>query len=485
MCWAAVPGESELAWSAGAQPPALEPIDACYAATVTERLRLREKLGYGLGDTASNFFFHTFNIFLLSYYVDVFGLAAAAVGTMFLVTKLVDAFTDVGMGMVADRTRSRWGRFRPYILFTALPFGAIGYAMFAGPDLSADGKLVYAYVTYSAMMVAYTVINIPYSSLMGVMSSSSDERTTLSTYRFVCAFGAQLLISGFVIPLKSYLGAGDEVRGYQLTMAIFAIASSALWLVTFATTRERVEPPAGQATDLKGDLAVLVKNRPWLVMVAAALFTLMNVAARGGATLFFMKYYVEDPDAVVFWIFDRTSTFFLSGTAAMVAGVSATKLFTQRFDKRVLMIALTLLNALGLAAFFFIPPDRFGLLLTLNFAATFIVGPTPALVWAMYADIADYGEYTFGRRTTGLVFSGAMFAQKTGLAIGAGVAGWVLDLYGFVPNAVQSEDAVLGIRLLFSVFPAILTALAAFVIFFYPLRDRDVERIGAELAAQR
>lgn len=452
---------------------------------VSQPLSFSEKLGYGLGDTASNFFFHTFNIFLLSYYVDVFGLGAAAVGTMFLVTKSFDAFTDVGMGMLADRTNTRWGRFRPYILFTAVPFGAIGYAMFAGPELTENGKLVYAYVTYSAMMIAYTVINIPYSSLMGVMTPDSDERTTLSTFRFFCAFGAQLLISGFVIPLKNYLGDGDEARGYQLTMAIFAIASSSLWLFTFATTKERLPPPPDESANLKGDIGALFRNRPWLVMVAAALFTLMNVAARGGATLFFMKYYVADPDAEVFWIFDRTSVFFLSGTAAMVAGVSTTKLFTKRFDKKSLMIVLTLLNAAGLAAFYFIPPDQYGLLLAVNFAATFIVGPTPAIVWAMYADIADYGEWQTGRRSTGLVFSGAMFAQKTGLAVGAGLAGWWLDLFGFVPNVEQTDEAILGIRLLFSIFPAVLTALAAASIVFYPLTKTQLEQIAKELAERR
>ncbi|CAN0539711.1 unnamed protein product, partial [Laminaria digitata] len=390
-----------------------------------------EKLGYGVGDAASNFFFHTFNIFLLSYYVDVVGLTAAAVGTMFFVTKLFDAVTDVVMGAVADRTRSRWGRFRPYLLWAALPFGLVGYAMFATPDLSPGGRLIYAYVTYSLMMIIYTVINIPYSSLMSAMSPHSGERTTLSTYRFACAFFAQLMISGFVIPLKNLLGAGDEARGYQLTMAIFAIASTLLWWVTFATTRERVQPSASQSVDLRGDRKDLVRNRPWIVLVAVALFTLMNVAVRGGSTLFFMKYYVVGADTPVFWVFDRTSVFFLSGTASLVLGVAATKLFTKHFEKRTLMILLTTANALGLGAFYFIPPDAYGLLILVNCLATFIVGPTPAVVWSMYADCVDYGEYTYGRRTAALVFSGAMFAHKTGLAVGAGIAGWILSYFGF------------------------------------------------------
>ncbi|MFP4542363.1 MAG: MFS transporter, partial [Opitutales bacterium] len=280
-------------------------------------LKFREKLGYGLGDTASNFFFHTFNILLLNYYVEAFGLAAAAVGTMFLVTKLFDAFTDVAMGLVADRTRSRWGRFRPYILWTAVPFGLIGYAMFANPDLSGNGKLVYAYITYSLMMIAYTVINIPYSSLLGVISPRTEERETVSTYRFVCAFGAQLVISAFVLPLKDVLGGGDDARGYQLTMAIFAVLSIVLWLYTFSSTKERVEPPPEQKMDLKGDFREVMRNWPWVVMVVVALFTLMNVAVRGGATIFFLKYYTGAET-------DRISIFFLTGTAAMVAGAAST-----------------------------------------------------------------------------------------------------------------------------------------------------------------
>jgi glycoside/pentoside/hexuronide:cation symporter, GPH family len=283
-------------------------------------VRLSEKIGYGMGDSASNFFFHTFNIFLLSYYVDVFGLTAAAVGTMFLVTKLVDAFTDVFMGMVADRTKTRWGRFRPWILWMAIPYGIIGYSMFANPDLAGNGKLIYAYVTYSLMMLAYTAINVPYSSLLGVISPHSQERTSLSTYRFVMAFLAQLLISAFVIPLKNVLGGDNEALGYQLTMAIFAVLSIAMWFFTFASTRERVPVPSTQSTDLKGDLKVLLQNGPWIALVFCGLFTLMMVAVRGGATLFYMKYYAQVDQTPVFWIFDKTSLFFMSGTASMVVG---------------------------------------------------------------------------------------------------------------------------------------------------------------------
>ena len=451
----------------------------------SERLGFREKLGYGLGDTASNFFFQTFNIFLLSYYIDVIGLAAAAVGTMFFVTKIFDAFSDVGMGLLADRTHTRFGRFRPYILWLAVPYGLIGYSMFANPQLPDTGRLVYAYVTYSLMMLAYTAINVPYSALMGVMSPPSEERTRLATYRFVGAFGAALLISGFVLPLKNLLGGGDEARGFQLTMALFAVISTALWLVTFATTRERIAPSPDQKTDLAGDLREIMHNGPWLVLVASALFVMMNVAVRSGSTLFYLKYYVPSSDQHVFWIFDRMAIFFMSGTAAMLLGTMLTGLFTPRFEKRSVMIALTALNALGLAVFYFIPANDYGLMLVVNIVAMLVVGPTPAIVWSMYADCADYGEWKRGRRTTGLVFSGALFAQKSGLAIGAGLSGWILGLFGFISNAVQDDTSLLGIRLMFSIFPALLTLLAASALLFYPLRSNDITRMESELASRR
>lgn len=449
------------------------------------RLRISEKLGYGLGDTASNFFFHTFNILLLGYYTDVFGLTATAVGTMFVVTKFFDAITDPIMGMIADRTKSRWGKFRPYILWTALPFGIIGYAMFANPDLSQSGKLVYAYFTYSLMMLAYTVINVPYSSLLGVISPSSSERTTVSTYRFVCAFGAQFLISAFVFPLRDALGGGDEGLGYQRTMALFAVASVFMWFATFLTTRERVEPSPDQKLDFKNDIGVVVRNGAWIALVAVAVFTLTNVGVRMGATFYYVKYYIDDSDKMVFWIFDRTSVAWLSGSFAMLLGTLFTKPLTKRFDKRSLMIWLTGLNGAFILSMFLLQPDQYWLMIGMGFVGTIIVGPTPAIVWSMYADVADYGEWKFGRRTTGLIFSGLLFSQKMGLAIGAGLAGWILGYFGYAAGQEQSEGSLLGIRLIFTVFPGLLTLAAAGATVFYPLTDQSIREIDTELNERR
>lgn len=453
--------------------------------TPAGKLRFVEKLGYGLGDTASNFFFQTFNIFLLYYYTDIFGLSAAAVGTMFLFTRIFDCVTDPLMGIVADRTKSRWGKFRPYLLWMAVPYGVLGYVMFMNPTLPASGKLIFAYVTYSAMMLAYTAINIPYSALMGVMSPSSVERTSLSAYRFVCAFSGGMLVTSLVNPLKNLLGDGNEVAGFQWTMAIFAVISIAMFLFTFGVTRERVISREDLGASLKGDLGFLFRNSAWVALFFAAIFTLTNVALRNAVTVYFFKYFVHDDGHRVFLFFDNTSLFMTSGMVAMIIGVAATPLFTNRWGKRELMIVLLTLNAISMAAFFFIKPDQIVLMYIINIVGTFFSGPTPAIVWAMYADAADYGEWKFGRRTTALVFSAAQFGQKMGIAIGGAVAGWILGYVGFIANAAQTEQSLLGIRLLYSIGPAVFAMLTVATIYYYPLTESKVKQIEKELAERK
>jgi len=447
----------------------------------TEKLKFTEKLGYGLGDTASNFFFQVFNIFLLYYYTDVFGLPAAAVGTMFIVTKIVDALSDPLMGVISDRTTSRWGKFRPYLLWMAIPYGICGYAMFAGPEFSDTGKLIYAYATYTLMMLAYTAINVPYSALMGVISPSSVERTRVASYRFFCAFTAAWLIGTFVTPLKNTLGGGDEALGFKLTMGMFAFISVALFWVCFATTRERVQPVQDD-TNLRRDFRALLSNGPWLALFAAAIFTLMNLAVRNGTAMYYFKYFVGDDGTRIFLIFDKTAIFMSLGLMAMVIGTTLTKTLCDYFEKRFLLITLTVMNAIALAAFYFTPADQYWLMVAINCIGSLVIGPTPALVWSMYTDTADYGEWKFKRRTTGLIFSSLLFAQKLGLAVGAGLAGILLGWFGFVANEVQSVEALAGIRFLFSIFPAALALAGAAAIFFYRIDSATVRQVEDELA---
>ena len=449
-----------------------------------QKLRFTEKLGYGLGDAASNFYFQVFNLFLLYYYTDVFGLAPAAVGTMFLVTKLIDALSDPAMGVIADRTNTRWGKYRPYLLTMAVPYGLLGYAMFLGPDLSPTGKLIYAYVTYSLMMLAYTAVNIPYSALMGVISPSSDERVKASAYRFVCAFGAALLIGTFVTPLKNILGGGDEAEGFRLTMMIFAVFSIALFWLTFASTNERVKAP-NVKPDLAAELKALMRNLPWIALFVSGVFSLMQVAVRNGALIYYFKYYVGDDGGRIFWILDQTAVFLSLGTLSMILGVTLTRALTLRFEKRNLMIALTVLSAGISSLFFFLPPDQFWPMVALNCLGTVVAGPLAPLVFAMNADCADYGEWRSGRRTTGLIYSGGGFAAKMGLAVGAGLAGYILALFGFIANQPQTETALFGIRLMFTLIPSVMSLLGAAAILFYRLDRAQLERIEADLAKRR
>ncbi len=448
-------------------------------------LRFKERLGYGLGDTASNFFFQTFNIFLLYYYTDVFGISAAAVGTMFFVSKLWDAVNDPLMGAISDRTETRFGKFRPYLLWMAVPYGLMGFLMFAGPEFSDSGKLIYAWVTYTLMMMLYTAINVPYSALMGVMTPISAERTLLSSFRFVGAFGGGLLISMLVRPMVQHFGVEDEATGFRITMAVFAVVSVALFWMTFATTRERVKSPPDEQVSIKNDLKILFANSPWVVLCFAGILTLTSIALKSAVTIHYFKYYVMDDGSPFFWIFDQTSLFLSINSLALIAGVCCTKFLSDRFEKKTLMIVLSLGSAASGALLFFVPPDQYWTMMAVSAAGSVLAGPTAPLVWSMYGDVADYGEWKFNRRTTGLVFSASMFAQKFGLTIGAGLSGWLLALFGYVANTEQTDESMMGIRILFTLIPAGVALLNVLVLSFYTLIDKEVARIEAELKARK
>ena len=449
-------------------------------------LKTTEYIGYALGDTASGFFFQTFNIFLTYYYVDVWGIPATALLWMMPIVRLMGAFDDPIMGLIADRTQSRWGKFRPYLLYGAIPYGICGYLMFAGPDLGASGKLTYAYITYALMLMSYTVINVPYSSLLGVISPSSGTRTVASSFRFVGAFSGALLISLFVRPLVKYLGAGNETRGFQLTMAIFATLSVVMFWICFATTKERVTPPPEQKTNVKEELRELFRNWPWVMLLIASVFSTTFVALRSGSTLFYFKYVVgDDGKPILFGQLDRSTVFLTSGAIGLVLGTACLGPIARRIDKKYYAAVLSAITGLCFVAFFFIPKDAFALQLSLNVFAQFAAGPTSALTWALYGDVADYGEWKFGRRSTSLVYSASLFAIKTGLLVGGFLLPFFLDQFGFVRNATQTATAVLGITLAFSLAPGFFALLKAGALMIYPLDQKQVDVIEKELAARR
>jgi GPH family glycoside/pentoside/hexuronide:cation symporter len=461
----------------------------------SSRLGVVEKIGYGLGDTASNLYFQFFNLFLFYYYTDVFGLNPAAIGTMYLIANLWDAVNDPIMGAIADRVQTKRGKYRPFLLWCALPYGLLGYAIFANPDLGEAGKLLYAYTTFIAFKMIYTAINVPYSALMGVISPRQDDRMALSTYRFIGAFGGGFVVSLMVRPLVKLFGGGNELLGFQATMAVFGVASVLMFLVTYATTRERVKPQLEKDVSVLEDLKILCRNRPWLIMIGAAICTLANVAVRGAVTVHYFKYYVGNSDETILSLgragtpfvldFDATTLFMSSGMIAFIIGVAFTGIVGRTFGKRNALVALTLANAVTVLSFFYIPPDAIVLMFVMNLLGNLLAGPTPALVWALYTDVADYGEWKFGRRATGLVFSAAMFAQKMGLTIGGAAAGWLLAAFGFVANQEQTPEVLMGIRVMFCIIPGALALLNGIILLLYPLSTAKTEQMHHELKAIR
>ncbi len=470
------------------QPPPAPP------AAPADGLKTKEYVGYALGDAASNLFFQTFGIFLTYFYTDVWGLAPAAIATMLLTIRLLDAAADPLIGMMADRTQTRWGKFRPYLLWFAVPHGVAGYLLFASPALEGPGKLTYAYATYGFMMLAYSFINVPYSSILGVLSPSPRIRTLASSYRFVGAFGGGLLVSLLVRPLVKWLGGGaseagkvaNELQGFQHTMMIFAALSVVMFLVCFATTRERVAVPPGQRTNALGELKELAGNYPWVMLLLSAIFSLTFIGLRNGSAIYYFKYVAGyDNQPVLFGQLDRFTVFVSLGMACQMAGAYCLSFFAKIADKRVLSYALTFATAACWAVFYWIPKDNFPLQLAVQALGAFCMGPTSALVWAMYADVADYGEWRFGRRSTGLVYSASLFAIKTGTALSGMLLPWILARYDYLPNVAQGATAVLGITLTFSLFPAGFAVLKGVALWLYPLGKDRVDEIERALASRR
>ncbi len=442
-----------------------------------ERLSVTEKIGYGLGDAAANFIFQSMLVFQLAFYTDTFGITAAAAGTLFLVVRVFDAVFDPLMGVVADRTNTRWGKFRPWVLFTAVPFGIMGFLTFTTPDFGPSGKLVYAYITYTVLMMVYSANNLPYSALSGVITGDLNERTSLSSYRFVLAMSAAFVIQGLSLPLVQYFGQGDTARGYQYTMGLFSLLAVVFFIITFATTRERVRPDPAQRTSIRQDFADLGSNGPWIAMFVLTIFLFITLSMRGGVMLYYFKYFQQREDLF--------SLFNVFGLGSTIVGVMlSTKQATQHGKKKVFMwgMAGTIVFT---AAFLFIPRGGIVASFVVESLRQFAYGFTIPLLWAMMADVADYSEWKNHRRATAIVFSAIVFGLKAGLGFGGAISGWLLALHGYVPNADQSERALEGIRLTVSVYPAITFALTLVCLFFYRIDKQMEVKITDDLAARR
>lgn len=457
-------------------------------------IKLTEKIGYGFGDMASSMFWKLFGAYLMIFYTDVFGLPAAVVGTMFLITRIWDSAFDPIVGVVADRTHSRWGKFRPYLLWLAAPFGIIGILTFVTPDWSPTGKLIYAYVTYSLMMMIYSAINVPYASLLGVMSPNPKERNTLSTYRMTFAYIGSFIALLLFMPLVNFFSGNskeltDQQTGWTLAVVVIAILCIVLFFGCFAWTKERVKPIKETQNPLKEDLKDLFKNKPWWILLGAGVAALVFNSIRDGATVYYFKYFVVEEDYATVSFFGMSfvlSGLYLAlGQAANIIGVIAAAPVSNRIGKRnTYMWAMIIATVLSVIFYWF---DKEDLIWMFVFQALISVcaGSIFPLLWSMYADCADYSELKTGNRATGLIFSSSSMSQKFGWAIGTAVTGWLLGFFGFQANAVQSEEAISGIKMFLSFLPAIGTILSVVFISMYPLTENKMKDITTELEHKR
>jgi GPH family glycoside/pentoside/hexuronide:cation symporter len=462
-----------------------------------DKLRFREKFSYGFGDLASVMYWQTFMVYLTYFYTDVFGIAAAAAGAMIGLSRSMDAFVNPVIGMIADRTQTRWGKFRPYLLWFCVPLAVLGVLTFTVPNLPASGKLIWAFVTYNALMLIYTTINIPYTAMLGVISPDPNDRTALSSFKFIGAYAAGMIISAALLPMTKVLGGANPARGWQLSFVVVGIAAVAFFLITFLNTRERVVPQKAQKTSVLRDLGDLVTNGPWMILTAITLTFILFVAVRSSVTVHYFKYYVGTQTITLpsflpkiggtqVWHMEAlVSLFNSSNQLASLVGVVLVPFFARMVGRKIAFIAMFLVAIASTASFYFFRPDQLLLIFAVNLAGSITGGPLSALLWAMYADTADYGEWRKGRRATGLVFSASLFAQAQGWAIGAWVALALMQSVGFVANVAQNPASLHGLVLLMSVIPAAIGLFSVFLLLFYPLNEARMSQIASDLKVRR
>lgn len=463
-------------------------------------IRISEKIGYGLGDMSSSMFWKLFGAYLMIFYTDVFGLSAAIVGTMFAVTRIWDSFFDPVVGVVADRTESRWGKFRPYLLFLAVPFALIGILTFMTPPMGYTGKVVYAFVTYTLMMMIYSAINVPYASLLGVMSPDPADRNVLSSFRMMFAYIGSFVALLLFMPLVHAFGGDDTTGtmygwmiapqfGWFMAVVVIAVACAILFFGCFKLTRERVKMVKQEKTPLKTDLRDLLHNRPWWILLGAGIASLVFNSIRDGATVYYFKYYVDETafgNITFLGIpFVLSGLYLAVGQAANILGVVLAAPVSNKLGKRNTFMASMLIATLLSIVFYFFSKDNITLIFIFQVLISICAGSVFPLLWSMYADCADYSELKTGNRATGLIFSSSSMSQKLGWAIGTALTGWMLAAFGFVANGTQNPETINGIKMFLSLLPAAGAFLSLLFIAFYPLSEKKMKDITAELAKIR
>jgi GPH family glycoside/pentoside/hexuronide:cation symporter len=469
-----------------------------------EKISLKEKIGYGFGDAASSMFWKIFGMYSLFFYTDVFGITAAAAGTMFLVARLWDSFFDVIVGIMSDRTKSRYGKYRPYLLWFAVPFAVMGAITFFAPDFGQTAKLVYAYVTYSLMMIVYSLINVPYASLLGAISSDPEERNSLSSYRMSFAFIGSFVTFMLLQPLIDFFSktfGSDGVAntkqviensvstspvGWVMGVGTIGILCVILFLFCFSWTKERVvQIESEENASIKQDLKLLFHNTPWWILVATGLAALLFNAVRDSVAIYFFRDYVKVNYRMTGTGWDMTTIYFLIGQAANLIGVMAAPSVSAKYGKKkTYMIAMLIAGILS-TGFYFIPNDITWILI-FQFLISIFAGYVLPLLWSMFADIVDHQELITGRRTSGLIFSSSSMSQKLGWALGSALSGWILYAFNYSPAAAQqSVQTLTGEHMMISLMPAACCLLAFVGMMFYPLSDKRVKEISEQLDQKR
>ncbi|MFA9390248.1 MAG: MFS transporter [Prolixibacteraceae bacterium] len=455
---------------------------------MNSKVSLREKIGYGFGDAASSMFWKIFTFYLAIFYTDVFGISAAAAGTMFLITRIWDTANDPIMGVIADRTNTKWGKFRPYMLWIAVPFGIIGVVLFTTPNVGELGKLIYAYITYTLMMMVYTAINVPYASLLGVMTANGDERTSFASFRMLFAFGGSILVVAIFQPLVDIFKQGfAETTAYQLTMVIIGLIAIGFFMFTFLWTRERITPPKSQKNNLNKDFQNLLKNTPWFILLGAGVMTLIFNSVRDGVALYYFKYYILDETAVAIskMTFTFSTLYLILGQVFNLLGVASAKFVSSKLGKRKTFMYAMIISAVLSVFFYFCTKEQVVFVYVLQALISFSAGIVFPLLWSMYADSADWSEWKTGRRATGLVFSASSMTQKLGWTLGGSITLWLLAFYGFEANVDQSPETIQGIKVMLGIVPAIGALLSGAFMFFYQLDAKTMATIEIDLEERR
>lgn len=441
-----------------------------------EKLSLKEKIGYGMGDAGSCMIWSVLALYLTWFYTDVYGLDPGIVGTLFLVIRIFDAFSDPVMGAICDRTRTRWGKFRPWLLWMAVPFGLGAVLMFTTPDLSMNGKIIYAWVTYLVMSLIYTAINIPYCSVAGVITLNQKERLGCLSWRFFLNGLATLIVSSSILPLTDWLGDGNRASGFQGTMMIMGGAATLMFLFCFSSIKERVVSIKANDT-LRKDLKDIIKNDQWLLMITITFLNVFPAFIRGAVTIYYATYVMQ---ASVGFI-----TFFMAlGVACNMLGSVIAKPLTDRFDKIKLFRIINIILGILSFALWFVDPHSLtpllALFIVINILHLIQSGP---ILWAMMSDVDDYGDWKLGKRLTGISFAGNLFMLKMGLAVAGAIVAWILSYTGYIANKPQQNEQTLqGIIIMFSLLPMVSYFISAWIVRYFKLNNTLLETIKVDLA---